>query len=181
MLSLSARQEIVRVKAREAHGIQSAGDRHLVIGFERTYGPPTQQTDPLETQQGPDFDSNPFLIPDNSGESDLLNLASTLPYRNWEKMTSLLLKRCSWSRLGDLAKALCKLPVDVAIIFENHERAMNVSLDEKERLTYYKEFMRSALGATVLRFDEVLLANLQTTQLQTIMYVRYLAMSLYPG
>ena len=92
---------------------------------------------------------------DESGDTLLHGLATNLPFKKWEKLTSGLLQRCNWSRLGDFAKALSKLPDDVELLYEKCEKESGVTFDGPTRLKFYKEFVRSALGASVLRIDEV--------------------------
>ena len=93
---------------------------------------------------------------DSEGNDNLLqNLATTLQHKRWQDLTSVLLQRNSWSRLGNFAKALSKLPADVGIVCNRWERELGITLDDATRLSYYREFMRSALGATVMRIEEV--------------------------
>ena len=93
------------------------------------------------------------------GDALLQGLALSIHHSNWEKLTSNLLQRSNWSRLGDFARALCTLPEDVNIMFEKYEKEFAVNLDDATRLSYYKEFVRAALGAFVLRIDEVIPAQ----------------------
>ena len=93
---------------------------------------------------------------DSEGTDNLLqSLATTLQHKRWENLTSVLLQRTSWSRLADFAKALSKLPEDVGVVCKRWERELGVALDDATRLSYYREFMRTALGATVMRIEEV--------------------------
>ena len=89
------------------------------------------------------------------GGALLQGLAATIHHNKWEKLCNNLLQRSNWSRLGDFAKALCTLPEDVTLMFERYEKENAITLDDGTRLTYYKEFIRAALGAQVLRIDEV--------------------------
>jgi hypothetical protein len=89
-------------------------------------------------------------------ENLMKNMALSRPHRKWEKLVTVLLKQNCWNMLGDFAKALSKLPDDVLVIFQAHEKATGIKLDETQRLRFYKEYVRSAHGGTMLRFEEVI-------------------------
>jgi hypothetical protein len=95
---------------------------------------------------------------DQRKHTTLLNLAAQRPHQNWERFAARSLRKGYWSRLGDLAKTLNELPEDIELIFQRIEKnwpSGNFSIDSNTRLQFYKEFTRTALGSTVLRFNEV--------------------------
>ena len=73
----------------------------------------------------------------------------------WEIISTRILKQGYWSRLGDLAKAIHSLPDDVSAMFQRLEKSASLTIEEELRFTYYKEFIRTALGASVVRLDEI--------------------------
>ena len=85
----------------------------------------------------------------------LLKLAAARHFQKWEKITSSLLKRGNWARLGQLAKSLNILPDDVSEIFNKIEKTTTITLNHDQRLLYYQDFTRSALGSTTLHSKEV--------------------------
>jgi hypothetical protein len=88
----------------------------------------------------------------------ILNTAALKPNQHWERFASKALRQGYWSRLGDLAKTLSALPEDVEAIFQRIQKnwpSGNFPIDSDTRLQFYKEFTRTALGSTVLRFNEV--------------------------
>jgi hypothetical protein len=93
---------------------------------------------------------------DREAKTHTLNaFVGSRQFKKWEQFASLVLKRGYWSRLGDLAKTLQSLPEDVEAIYIRVEKVAHVQLDPEVRLQYYKEFTRTALGSSVLRFSEV--------------------------
>jgi hypothetical protein len=88
----------------------------------------------------------------------VLNIVALRPYQHWERFASRVLKEGYWSRLGDLAKTLNALPVEIEAIFQRIEKNWptgHFPINSETRLRFYKEFTRTALGSTVLRFNEV--------------------------
>lgn len=119
----------------------------------------------VERPESSDISELAAAIDDSEGGDALLHgLALSIHHSKWEKLTNNLLQRSNWSRLGDFAKALCTLPEDVSQMFEQYEKEFSINLDDATRLNYYKEFVRSALGASVLRIDEV------TSSLPNLLY-----------
>jgi hypothetical protein len=94
---------------------------------------------------------------DDESNPNFLAVAPRLSpaYQRWENFSSSLLKRGYWSRLGDLARTLNTLPEDIRTIFVTMEQKHDIRLDEGTKLQYYKDFTRTALGATMLHVDEV--------------------------
>mmetsp|Transcript_39233 Transcript_39233/g.103822 ORF Transcript_39233/g.103822 Transcript_39233/m.103822 type:complete len:274 (-) Transcript_39233:156-977(-) len=98
-----------------------------------------------------DNDSSPFA----SSGMNLRFFADKGEVAGWAKLSYGLLKHSYWSRLGDLAKRLNKVPDDVEQYFTKIEKSLGIEVDFDSRLQYYKEFVRATLGATVLRFSDV--------------------------
>ena len=73
----------------------------------------------------------------------------------WGRFSFALLKQGYWSRLGNLTKVLSTLPQNVVVIFDEIELQSPIKLDAELRLSYYKEFTRTALGATTLHLRDV--------------------------
>ena len=96
-----------------------------------------------------------FILESEKADVMLANITASIPFPKWANLVGNLLKRNNWSRLGDLAKVLSKVPDDVAMMFDWNEKAKGLILDEETRLKFYKEFTRSALGANMLHFEEV--------------------------
>ncbi len=72
----------------------------------------------------------------------------------WERVTSRLLKQKSWSRLGSLGVTLTSLPDDINQLFDNLQRQNGIAIDGETRLSYFKNFSRTALGADTLHFKK---------------------------
>jgi hypothetical protein len=88
----------------------------------------------------------------------LLNIAALRPHQHWERFASNALRKGYWSRLGDLAKTLNALPEEIEAIFQRIQKnwpSGQFPIDDETKLQFYKEFTRTALGSTVLRFNEV--------------------------
>jgi hypothetical protein len=81
------------------------------------------------------------------------NLNSSAEY--WERLSTVLLKRGYWNRLGNLTKSLDSLPPDIEAMFNEIEERTQVRLNADSRLMYYLEFTRTALGSTTLHFRDV--------------------------
>jgi hypothetical protein len=96
-----------------------------------------------------------FLVESEKAEIILANISSSIPHQKWANMVAVLMKKTNWSRLGDLAKVLSKVPEDIAAMFDVYEKEKGLTIDDDVRLKYYKDFTRAALGASVLHFDDV--------------------------
>lgn len=77
------------------------------------------------------------------------------PLQNWDNIVSRMLKHGYWSRLGDLAMNLNTVPPDIEAIFDRLQKKLSSNVDKDTRLQWYKEFIRTGLGSSVLRFAEV--------------------------
>jgi hypothetical protein len=168
-LDIKAKQTRAKVR-RQSSKISSLGLLHDSTTPGAAHGPSaisgfknesSEEIDPLIISLTHDtevFENNShreYLQAENHGDA-LTILASSRNHKTWGRLTGSLLKTSNWSRLGDLAKTLSSLPDDVAAMFEANAKKENVtSLDETTQLTFYKEFIRTALGATVIHVSEV--------------------------
>jgi hypothetical protein len=162
-----AQQDIKAKQARRDKSIRSTAKNAYDSGAsDAVHGPlensglddiPSDQTLlPRESEGVVDTDLHGDVLQAETHASTFLALASSRTHKSWSHLSGNLLKTNYWCRLGDLAKALNKLPDDVAIMFEENARNENVaSLNEEAQLSYYKEFTRTALGATVIHISEV--------------------------
>ncbi len=73
----------------------------------------------------------------------------------WDHFATSILKQGYWNRLGNLTKPLDTLPLDIDEMFNEIEERTSVRLNEEQRLMYYAEFTRTALGSTTLHFRDV--------------------------
>ena len=87
--------------------------------------------------------------------AEMLKLSVGKSASKWSTLTSAILKKGNWARLGQLAKSLNSLPEDVAAIFDKLEKKSKVTMNSETRLLYYQDFTRSALGSTTLHSQEV--------------------------
>ena len=88
-------------------------------------------------------------------KAEMLKLSAGKSDSKWSTLTSAILKKGNWARLGQLAKSLNSLPDDVAAIFDKLDKKSKVSMNSETRLRYYQDFTRSALGSTTLHSREV--------------------------
>ena len=75
--------------------------------------------------------------------------------KKWDHLSTTMLKQGYWNRLGNLTKPLDTLPLDIDEIFDEVEGRSAVRLNADQRLMYYAEFTRTALGSTTLHFRDV--------------------------
>ena len=122
---------------------------------------------------------NDFQDSSQKDDATLKNLVSSVPYQKWANMANGILRRTYWSRLGDLVKVLTKLPDDVDAIFQRLEADMKIEIDAATRLNYYKSFTRAALGASVVRTDEVSLTPLGLFPTNTSEFIPYIKLFSY--
>jgi hypothetical protein len=73
----------------------------------------------------------------------------------WDHFATSLLKQGYWNRLGNLTKRFDSLPFDIDETFNEIEERTSVKLNAEQRLTYFAEFTRAALGSTTLHFRDV--------------------------
>ena len=73
----------------------------------------------------------------------------------WDRLSTCMLKQGYWNRLGNLTKSLDSLPPDIGEMFAEIEERTPVRLNAEQRLMYYAEFTRTALGSTTLHFRDV--------------------------
>jgi hypothetical protein len=73
----------------------------------------------------------------------------------WDHLSAAMLKQGYWSRLGNLTKSLDTLPLDIDEMFDELEGRTTVRMNSEQRLMYYAEFTRAALGSTTLHFRDV--------------------------
>jgi hypothetical protein len=73
----------------------------------------------------------------------------------WGKVSTRLLKRNSWSRLGSLGTSLTELPQDIAAVYDHLEKETGIVVADEVRLAYFKDFSRAALGGATLHIKRV--------------------------
>jgi hypothetical protein len=81
--------------------------------------------------------------------------SQTNAVERWDRFSQSILKQGYWSRLGNLTKSLASLPFDIEVIYNEIEERSSVRLNAGQRLMYYTEFTRAALGSTTLHFRDV--------------------------
>jgi hypothetical protein len=80
---------------------------------------------------------------------------ANISVERWDHLSMSILKQGYWNRLGNLTKSLDTLPLDIDAMFNEIEGRTAVRLSSEQRLMYYAEFTRAALGSTTLHFREV--------------------------
>ena len=111
-----------------------------------------RNADSIETIEDQVDDPNDQI---KQSDEDLQNPSCSAPHQKWIKFAKSLHSRSSTCRLGDLVQILTKLPDDINFLFQRLETTMKIEFDVDTRLKYYKEFTRAALGAFVMRAEEV--------------------------
>jgi hypothetical protein len=76
--------------------------------------------------------------------------------QRWEDF-SLALRNRTGNRLRSLFENEKNdfVPQEIRAIFQHYQENTKLTIDEKTRVRYYKEFTKAALGSSVLRFDQV--------------------------
>ena len=80
---------------------------------------------------------------------------ANISVERWDHLSMSILKQGYWNRLGNLTKSLDTLPLDIDAMFNEIEGRTAVRLNADQRLMYYAEFTRAALGSTPLHLREV--------------------------
>ena len=74
---------------------------------------------------------------------------------HWDRLATSVLKQGYWNRIGNLTRSFDSLPPDIETMFDEIEDRAPVKLNAEQRLMYYAEFTRAALGSTTLHFRDV--------------------------
>ena len=74
---------------------------------------------------------------------------------HWDRLSTSILKQGYWNRIGNLTRSFDSLPPDIEAMFNEIEERNPVRLNADQRLIYYAEFTRTALGSTTLHFRDV--------------------------
>ena len=147
-------------KANESNAQENTGEYLDPVGLVSNSPDPSSESNNKQISL-----SARLLIQDDSS-SDLFSLqAARVCFTSraalaWEKITSHLLKHDCWSRLGDLAKKISSLPKEVCVLYERVEAKYTTKLDEATKLQFYKEFVRTTLGASMLHTEKVVTTKL---------------------
>ena len=95
----------------------------------------------------PDMDDDAVIVRQNRNVNRSME--------HWDRLSTSILKQGYWNRIGNLTRSFDSLPPDIEAMFNEIEERNPVRLNADQRLIYYAEFTRTALGSTTLHFRDV--------------------------